>query len=255
MMREVVLALLTPPFSLMMLAAWISLALARGRGRFGLAAFWISVAVLCTPVVADALLRLPLLAQPRLDPSARPAAPFAVVVPTGGVTPLAGGLLWPSDDTVLRVQQGVVLAREMGSLLVISGGTPGDLPESEARVTARALGLTGEGILLEEDSDNTCENAERSAALLQPLGITRVIAVTDTRHMARFMACLRHHGLTPMAAMAAHEPDQDGLVWLDYLPGEPGARALGGVFHAHVGLVWYILTGRLDMKDLWPRAP
>ncbi|MDE2136608.1 MAG: YdcF family protein [Gammaproteobacteria bacterium] len=181
----------------------------------GLASLWL----LSTPVVAEGLLRL---AEhyPAID-LGRPLHAQALVILGGGserIAPEYGGPAL-ADAVLERVSYGAYVARRTGLPVLISGAA------SEAvamrAVLARDFAITPRWVI--GDSRDTFTDAELSAALLRPAGISRVVLVTSSNHEWR----------------AAHEFMSAGLevepapvhVWApyphrlsDYLPGPLALR-------------------------------
>lgn len=251
MLRELILDLLLPPFGLILIAMVLTLWWCRRERRLRLTLCWLAFLALASPAVSQKAGSLLLHLQPWFDPGTAPAERYAVVVPTGGATLLADGRYWPSSETVARATTGQWLASRMQVPLLVSGGRPGDLPIAEARILADALGWKAEQVQLGELGRDTCENAEELADMLRPLGIIEVVAVTDRSHLVRFMACLRQYGLRPVAweaeQTALHKTPRPPA----WLPGNRGLRQLEGLADSHVGLLWYVLTGRVAIRDIW----
>jgi uncharacterized SAM-binding protein YcdF (DUF218 family) len=94
----------------------------------------------------------------------------------------------PSGALQARVERGVELWHAGAApLLVFSGGAvTHPIPEAEvAYRLAAGLGVPAEACLCELESRSTRENARRTAALLEPRGIRRVLLVSDPFHLFR----------------------------------------------------------------------
>jgi len=251
MLRELILDLLLPPFGLILIAIAATLWWCRRDRRLRLAACWLAFLVLASPAISMLLGSALLTLQARFDPAQPPDERYAVVVPTAGADQLPDGHYWPTDRTVIRANAGQWLARRLQVPLLVSGGRPGDLPIAEARILADALGWSAEQAQLGEWGRDTCENAEELADMLRPQGIVDVVAVTSRSHMVRFMACLRHVGLRPLAwsaSQTAMRKSPEPPIWI---PGNAGLRALEDLASSHAGLAWYVLTGRVSIRDIW----
>ena len=87
-----------------------------------------------------------------------------------------------------RAERGAELHRQgVAPLIIFTGGSTDGLP-SEARVArdlAVGLGVPAAACLLEEDSHDTAENAERTTALLRERGIDEIVLVSDDYHLFR----------------------------------------------------------------------
>jgi uncharacterized SAM-binding protein YcdF (DUF218 family) len=121
-----------------------------------------------------------------------PPEPADAIVVLG--SPLApDGTLGAALDE--RVVAGAELfRRQLGPLVVLSG-------RGEAEAMARraaALGVPEPALLVEGDSVNTRQNAERSAALLAGRGARRVWIVSQPFHLRRASYWFRQSGLEPL---------------------------------------------------------
>ena len=222
-LRYLLKLLLLPPggLLLLLLAAWWLRArvprLAGGCFAVGFAGLWL----MSLPIVVESVAR-------QLEPDAAlNAAQWPELAQhAGAIVVLGGGRergdpAWGEDVPSLlgseRVRYAARLARASGLPLLTSGGLHYGAPPSEAAIMARSL---EEDFALpvrwqEPNSLTTWENAEQTARLLLPLGITRVVLVTQAAHMRRARWCFERAGFTvvmaPVGFLAA-----------------PNARPLGG---------------------------
>lgn len=192
-----------PPTSLLLLGlagAWLS----RRRHVLGPAltiASLLALLALGTTAVAHALVRS--LEPPPLDDARRSGAQAIVILAGGRVH---GSPEWGGDtvsvSTLRRLRYGALLARETGLPVLLSGGNPDGavLPEARLMQTAleRDFGIAARWI--DDRSNNTSQNAELAATMLVPVGIGRVLLVTDAVHMPRAIRVFAKSGLTPIAA-------------------------------------------------------
>jgi uncharacterized SAM-binding protein YcdF (DUF218 family) len=145
----------------------------------------LSLWLLCTPFVADALARSTE-DYPALDPShltALQAQSRAIVVLGGGFrrhSPEVGADT-PSITGDLRLIEAARVARATHLPVLISGAAP----EAAAMRRFMEEDLQVPVTWVEGESLNTRENAEFSARMLLPLGIDRIILVTSSSHMTR----------------------------------------------------------------------
>jgi uncharacterized SAM-binding protein YcdF (DUF218 family) len=173
--------LILPPSSSLILILIGTILVWRGL-RFGWSVFvvgFVSLWLLCTPIVAD---QLSLLAEryPALNP-ARPMNAQAVVVLGGGSerihAPEYDGAV--AESILLeRLALAAFLARHF-SLPLATSGAPSEAI-AMAQTLERNFGLAPRWI--EGDSRDTYENARLSARLLLPVGIKRIILVTSSTH-------------------------------------------------------------------------
>jgi uncharacterized SAM-binding protein YcdF (DUF218 family) len=181
--------------------------------------------------------------------------------PTEGqtVVVLAGGIDEALDDqaptdvgrlhgaTLRRVLGGVEAARASHGRLVLAGGAGDDVREADlmAELAAR-LGIERERIVVERDSANTYENAQRVAGLLradtQPAGRLRL--VTSALHMPRAIGSFRAAGLD----VCAHPLDRR---WVNppapaaFVPQISALRKSSDAIYELMGLVAYRAQGRI----------
>jgi uncharacterized SAM-binding protein YcdF (DUF218 family) len=96
-----------------------------------------------------------------------------------------------------RVVHGVGLYHAaIAPLLLLSGGGRGAEPEAAImRRLALAAGVPRTALVIEQYSRNTWENACKSARLLRPRGLHRVVLVSDRAHLPRATLLFRFAGL------------------------------------------------------------
>lgn len=147
----------------------------------------------------------------------------AIVVLGGGVTPAGHGELYPNlESGADRVWHAARLFRaSKAPLVLLSGGSD---PEHSAFSEAEAmrklmadLGVSERAILLEQESRNTIQNAEYSAAILTEQGISRILLVTSAYHMPRAKGVFEAQGLEVVPVATDHEVLSRPL-WRNLLP-------------------------------------
>ncbi|APZ44739.1 hypothetical protein BW247_14560 [Acidihalobacter ferrooxydans] len=146
-----------------------------------------------------------------------------------------------------RVAYAAWLKRRTGLPILLSGGLATAVdPASEAqlmeRVLRRDFGLKARW--LENRSATTWQNARDSAGILKPLGIKRVLLVTQAWHMPRALWAFRHFGLHPIAAPAGYMlpgPRQSG--WRAWVPDARAAGDASLLWHEFLGMLWYRARG------------
>ncbi|HEV3181587.1 MAG TPA: YdcF family protein [Steroidobacteraceae bacterium] len=147
----------------------------------GLATLWL----LAVPLVADALGRA---AQrcPPLDLT-RPVQAQAIVILGGEAqrlgAPEYGGEPAASLHLLERLNYGALVARRTGLPVTVSGSHKEALAMSAS--LARDFGIRTRWV--EDRSRDTFQNAQFCAELLKPLGVTRIVLVTDADHEWRAM--------------------------------------------------------------------
>jgi uncharacterized SAM-binding protein YcdF (DUF218 family) len=90
----------------------------------------------------------------------------------------------PSPSLARRARLGATLYRAGRAPRIVFTGGVGRHPPSEARVACAAAGLApSEGVLLDERSTTTGENAREARRLLP--GARRILVVSDAYHLPR----------------------------------------------------------------------
>lgn len=246
-------AILLPPFNLVLLCA-LGLWLRRRwlRGGMLLSVVSLLLLVLLSTRMGATLLIAPLEAWNPPLRSVQATDAQAIVVLGGGRiadAPEYGGEDVLSAATLQRASYAVRLQRETGLPILASGGRPDGSRESEAAIIARTLRTFSVPVKwLEEDSNNTAENAQFSARMLRAEGITHILLVTDALHMQRAKRIFGEVGLDVVAAptifytTARWTPD-------DFLPKAVWLQRSSYAMHEWIGLVWYQLRHRNVAPD------
>lgn len=241
-------SVLLPPLNLVVLAL-IGLWIARRRRGLGHAIVLLALSLLLV-LSTDAgsrLLVTPLerMHAPLAAPAPAAAAAGAIVVLSGGRLDNLGeygGEALPAATALLRVHYAAYLHRQTGVPILVTGGKPHGSAVSEAAVMARVLRDHYRVPVrwLEEESNNTAQNAQYSAAMLAAQGITRILLVTDAIHMPRSVAIFRKTGLdvvpAPTASLSASP-----LLAHDFIPGGRGLQQSHYAMHEWIGMLWYRL--------------
>lgn len=142
--------------------------------------------------------------------------------------------------------------------LLLSGGriewiSAGNPPAEDMAALLEMLGVPREAMWLESESRNTYENAANARALLQPMGIKRVILVTSAAHMPRSVAIFEKQGFDVIPAPADFTVTQAG--WeklksgglatqlLAVLPSAENLALTTRVLKEYLGMLVYRLNG------------
>lgn len=247
LMTNMAAALLLPPMNGLLLAG-LGILLWRSRprmARFLVISGFVLVTALSLGVVARALLvpleaKYPALAMAAID---KLDADAIVVLGAGsyrGSPEFAGDdVIGPALD---RMRYGALLARKSKKPLLMTGGSPDGGERSEAELMrnsmARDFGVTVRW--LESASDNTLENAKRSAELLEPVGVKRVAIVTHAWHMPRAVAAFEATGLSVLPAPTGYM-SVGPLSPLDFVPSAGALHGSARALHEWIGQLWYRL--------------
>lgn len=173
----------------------------------------------------------------------------AILVPSGGTFDDGTGRWWPTSSSARRLTLGLQLQERLGLPLIISGGSPKADQPPEAETLAEHFGLRAPEVLLEPTARNTSETAEAVAAMLIDQPEPRVILVTSSSHITRMSAALRHYGVEVLA-VATGRPRRKAENTPNYLPSALGLKITRAAFWEYMGIAWYLVTDRLDLRDL-----
>ena len=231
--------LLLPPASLLVVALVLLLV---GRGwarRLGVAAVAVAV-VLSMPTVAALLL------STLAPPAAVATGPVQaiVVLSADGIRSPEPVDLEPGLLTLDRLRAGAALARRTGLPLLVSGGEVSAAQTSLAAMMAASLRDDFRlPVKWEEDrSADTWQNAQFSAAILRPEGISRVYLVTHFWHMQRALVAFRRAGLEPIP-VSVRPPFHGPFAWPELLPKPSAWFDSYLAIHEWIGLIYYRLRG------------
>ncbi len=206
--RYFVKQLLLPPGILLLLLA-LAWWLRRSRPRLAGLCFAVGAGglwLMSLPVVvqwgAKALEREPPLARSEWATLAERADVIVVL----GAGRERGDLAWGSDQptglALERERYAARLAKASGLPVLTSGGLHYGTPPTEAKLMADSL-LDDFGVAVrwqEGRSLTTWENAQFTAEMLEPLGLKRVVVVTQAWHMPRSVWSFERSGLTVVPA-------------------------------------------------------
>ena len=134
--------------------------------------------------------------------------------------------------------------------VVLSGGSgalEGEV-EPEADIAARffvAMGVAAERLVLEDQSRNTVENAQMTAAMIGTTpGVTML--VTSAFHMPRAVALFRRAGITVAPWPVDYRSTGLEGVGLDLVNPMLNITTTGVAVREWIGLLAYALSGRID---------
>lgn len=201
------------------------------------------------PVVGLALI-WPLTTSP-LPASADIASrtPVTIVIPTAGIFNDGMGRWWASSNSIRRMAWGLQMQGQLGLPILVSGGKQSEGEPAEAEVLVRQFGLSKADIQLEVTSRNSFETGLAVAEMVRDSPSRRVLLVTSEMHTARMAAALRHGGLEVVAVPVENK----GIVFegvRDFLPSARGLGYSAGAVREYVAILWYLVTGKLNLSDL-----
>ncbi|MHA6162208.1 YdcF family protein [Pseudomonas sichuanensis] len=239
---------LMPPgvLLLLLLAAWWW---RRRRPRLAAACFALGLGglwLMSLPLVVEQAARQ-LETEPALAPqswaSLASRADAIVVLGAGRDRgdPAWGGSDQPSYLALERMRYAAQLAKASGLPVLTSGGLHYGTPPSEAQLMAErlqadfAVSVTWK----EEASHTTWENATLSAQVLQPLGIRRVVVVTQAWHMQRSRWSFERAGFEVVPAPVGFLGRDHARPFAGLLPESRAIWQSGQLLNEAVGLVGY----------------
>ncbi|MCE1115630.1 MULTISPECIES: YdcF family protein [Pseudomonas] len=155
--------------------------------------------------------------------------------------PAWGGSDQPSYLALERMRYAAQLAKASGLPVLTSGGLHYGTPPSEAQLMAERLQVDF-GVSVnwkEEASRTTWENAALSAQVLQPLGIRRVVVVTQAWHMQRSRWSFERAGFEVVPAPVGFLGRDHARPFAGLLPESRAIWQSGQLLNEAVGLVGY----------------
>lgn len=181
----------------------------------------------------------------------------AIVVFSAGVFVDPDGRWWPLRDSIRRSVMGLQLQRSMDLPIIVTGGSPLSGQPPEAEVIAQFVDLPASRTILETSGRDTFESSKAVADILAGRFPGeqgwRVILVTSPSHIARAGAVLRRFDIDPLVAPVLPPPtDHRPARWRadDFVPSASGLSSVRTVLREYVGIAWYLVTGRVRLRDL-----
>ncbi|MDD2057219.1 YdcF family protein [Pseudomonas putida] len=155
--------------------------------------------------------------------------------------PAWGDVDQPTDVAMERMRYAAQLAKASGLPLLTSGGLHFGTPPSEAQLMADALQRDlGVSVRWQEGrSRTTWENAQMSAEMLQPLGIKRVVVVTQAWHMQRSRWSFERAGFEVVPAPVGFLGRDHARPFGGWLPESRSIWRSGQLLNEAVGLLGY----------------
>ena len=243
--KAVLAALLVPPTSLVLFAI-VGLLIRRRYPRTGRVLTWaplLALLALSLPAVSGVLL----ISLERGLPLAPPAdaPPQAIVI-------LGGDVLRSRQDgpTVFhvgarsreRVRAGAILYRQTGLPILVTGGPSHKGDPSVGALMALSL-VHDFGVpvrWVEQQSRDTWQNAQMSAAILQQAGISSVFVVTQAWHMRRALQSFAETGIRITASPTSFDQPARPVL-SDFLPSVGAWLTSYFALHEWIGRAWYAL--------------
>lgn len=243
-------SLILPPSGLLILMAVGFLLVGKRRilGVLCIASGFLLLYGMCISPVSDALIHPLESRYPPLTDTKNIDA-RAIVVLSGGVrdASLPGLEPEPSDFSLERLVQGVVLYRKLRIPLMLVGGSgdPGrpELKEADAMAyTALGLGVPARDIHVENTARDTLESAGAMKRLLKS---SRVILVTSAYHMKRAVGFFKKQGFDVVPAPTGYRAERRRLTGYSFIPRLDNLNSSSAAVSEYMSYRWYSLRGDL----------
>ena len=226
LLKKILSALILPPTSLILLA-FMGLCLTRKHPKTGrsLAAFSLTtLLILSLPITGNALLHSLETTPPITEAQLKNIQ--AIVILGGGKNnnaPEYRGIDTINKATLERLRYGAHLQQLTHKPILVTGGAPyGGRPEADTMAESLKQDFHAETIWIENQSNDTAENAAYSAAILKQHGITNIALVSQAWHLPRAKTLFEQQGLSVTLAGTSYTSGEQHTVarWL------PDASAL-----------------------------
>lgn len=156
-----------------------------------------------------------------------------------------------SEQSSLRVLEAARLYKLLDpKVVIVSGGLSGQAgrvtPESMAlRDGLISLGVPGDVIVLESESDNTMEHPVMVDRILKDQGIERFILVTSPAHMYRAVEVFRAAGLEPLPSVGVWHSEELNPPTEGWVPNARSLYASQVAVREHLARAYYWMQGWL----------
>lgn len=240
-------ALLLPPgiFFLLFLLAFF---LRRSRPRLAATCFTVALGglwLMSLPIVVETAARsiehIPPLARSEWATLAQRADAIVILGSGRERNDPSWGTDIPTGVALERMRYAARLSKESGLPILTTGGLHYGAPPSEAAIMAESLEKDfGMPVRWQEErSRTTWENATMTAAMLQPLGIKRVVVVTQAWHMPRSKWSFEKAGFTVVSAPVGFLSADNARVFGGWLPESRSMWQSGQLLNEAAGLLVY----------------
>ncbi len=200
LLKKILSALILPPTSLILLA-FLGLWLTRKHPKTGKALIALALTtllVLSLPITGNALLHSLETAPPITEAQLKD---IQVIVILGGGknnnAPEYRGIDTINKATLERLRYGARLQQQTGKPILVTGGAPyGGRPEADAMAETLKQDFHAKTIWVEDQSNDTAENAAYSAKILKQHHITNIALVSQAWHLLRAKALFEKQGIS-----------------------------------------------------------
>ncbi|WP_296258934.1 MULTISPECIES: YdcF family protein [unclassified Pseudomonas] len=239
--------LLLPPglFLLLVLAAWwlrnTRPRLARALFVIGLGGLWLMSLPVAVQWSAQGIENIPPLTQSDWSTLAQRADAIVVLGSGRERNDPTWGSDVPTGVALERMRYAARLSKASGLPILTTGGLHYGEPPSEAAIMAASLRDDfGVSVRWQEgQSRTTWENATMSAAILQPLGIRRVVVVTQAWHMPRSVWSFEKAGFNVVPAPVGFLSVDNARPFGGWMPESKAIWQMGQLLNEAAGWVGY----------------
>ena len=221
MLKKIVSALILPPTSLILLA-FAGLWLSRRHPRAGKNLITLALSallILSLPITGNTLIRSLETNPPITEAQLKDIQ--AIVILGGGknnIAPEYGGIDTVSKWTLERLRYGARLQQQSGKPIFVTSGAPfGGRPEADTMAESLKQDFNAKTIWIEDQSNDTAENAAYSAKILKQHGISKIALVSQAWHTPRAVPLFEQQGLKVYPAPTGFTRE-DIEPWAQWLP-------------------------------------
>lgn len=240
LLKKILSALILPPTSLILLA-FLGLCLTRKHPKAGKALSALALTtllILSLPITGNALLHSLETAPPITEAQLKEIQ--AIVILGGGKNtnaPEYGGTDTINKATLERLRYGAYLQQQTGKPILVTGGSPyGGRPEADAMAESLKQDFHAKMIWVEDQSNDTAENAAHSAKLLKQYSITNIALVSQAWHLPRAKSLFQHQGLIVAAAPTSYTIGEKSPI-TQWVPEASALNKSSMAIKEHIGLL------------------
>jgi uncharacterized SAM-binding protein YcdF (DUF218 family) len=244
--------LLLPPgiLLLLLLFAWwlrhVRPRLSRALFVIGLAGMWAMSLPIVVQWSAKGIESIPPLPQDQWTTLAQRADAIVILGSGRERNDPSWGADIPTGVALERMRYAARMSKASGLPILVTGGLHYGEPPSEAAIMAESL-REDFGVTVrwqEGESRTTWENATMTAAILQPLGIKRIVVVTQAWHMPRSVWSFEKAGFSVVAAPVGFLSVDNARPFGGWTPESRAIWQSGQLLNEAAGLVAYPLFYR-----------
>lgn len=199
MLKKIASALILPPTSLILLA-FVGLWLSHRHPRAGktlIALALTTLLILSLPITGNALIHSLETNPPITEAQLKDIQAIVVLgARKNNQAPEYGNTDTVNRWSLERLRYAAHLQRLTGKPILVTGGAPfGGRPEADAMAESLKQDFNAKTIWIEDQSNDTAENAVYSARILKQHGVSKIALVSQAWHTARAVTLFEQQGL------------------------------------------------------------